>query len=334
MKKLLLVAIVAWFVFVGVVFMQADLGFSDAQETEIRKLIWDEIGNSNLVGNQLRMEIEQSLSTEQTLEIQKIARNEIDRQFSFTLNLLNGLIATLVAIPIIIAGATFFLQKIIRNQLVLSIKKEVEPDIEKEVKEQLASLVKAELDKQIGGFANSLEELKSKAFSQFEEFRKSLEEKDQAIAKLSELTPPPGASKKEQENVSPEVKQQIQENRGKIELILKNNPSLLLTANDHIQLGVSLYFEGKLEEAIDSYDKAIEIKPNYAVLYYDRGGLYSLQGNVIKAIQDLKKAIELDSTHLNMVKTDKDFDNIRDDDRFKALIQSFEEKQEPEGNQD
>jgi cell fate (sporulation/competence/biofilm development) regulator YlbF (YheA/YmcA/DUF963 family) len=60
-----------------------------------------------------------------------------------------------------------------------------------------------------------------------------------------------------------------------------------------------------------------------------------LQANIELAIADLKKAIELDPKYLELAKTDSDFDSIRNDDRFKALIQSYEEKQEqPEQSTD
>ncbi len=51
---------------------------------------------------------------------------------------------------------------------------------------------------------------------------------------------------------------------------------------------------GKLEEAILNYDKAIELKPNYAVAYNNRGVAKQELGRHEDALPDLDKAIELD----------------------------------------
>jgi len=75
------------------------------------------------------------------------------------------------------------------------------------------------------------------------------------------------------------------------------------------------------EKAIASYDKAIEIKPDYASAYYNKACCYALQNQIDLALEFLPKAIELDAKFLEMAKTDNDFDSIRDDPRFQALIQ-------------
>jgi superkiller protein 3 len=47
-----------------------------------------------------------------------------------------------------------------------------------------------------------------------------------------------------------------------------------------------------------------------------------LQGNVEQAIENLQQAINLNpDENREMAKTDSDFDKIREDERFQALIQ-------------
>ncbi|WP_225902937.1 tetratricopeptide repeat protein [Pseudanabaena yagii] len=110
----------------------------------------------------------------------------------------------------------------------------------------------------------------------------------------------------------------------------------------------------RYEEAISSYDKALEIKPDYhyawssrgyaflrlgkfdealasfekemefneGSAYYDKACFYVVQNQIDEAILNLQKTIEIDSEeYLNRAKTDSDFDNIRHDPRFQALIQ-------------
>jgi tetratricopeptide (TPR) repeat protein len=79
---------------------------------------------------------------------------------------------------------------------------------------------------------------------------------------------------------------------------------------------------GRLEEAIASYNQALEIKPNYVNCFYGKACCYSLQCNVDLAIENLQQAINLNpNEYREAAKTDSDFDSIREDNRFQALIQ-------------
>ncbi|MDB9543157.1 tetratricopeptide repeat protein [Microcystis aeruginosa CS-1036] len=118
--------------------------------------------------------------------------------------------------------------------------------------------------------------------------------------------------------------------------------------------GSALYYLGRLEEAIASYDRALEIKPddpdawdnrgyvltcmgrykdalescdqaikinsNYANAYYNKACCYGLQNNVELAIENLQRAINFDVEYQDMAKTDKDFEQIRGDERFQSLL--------------
>ncbi|HNW98060.1 MAG TPA: tetratricopeptide repeat protein [Bacteroidales bacterium] len=55
------------------------------------------------------------------------------------------------------------------------------------------------------------------------------------------------------------------------------------------------YFQQKLyDKAMNDYVKAIELKPDYTEAYYDRGNIYLNQGEYDKAIADYNKTIEID----------------------------------------
>lgn len=51
--------------------------------------------------------------------------------------------------------------------------------------------------------------------------------------------------------------------------------------------------KGEQGKAIRDYNKAIELKPNFAVAYYNRGTVYGEKGEQDRAIRDFNKAIEL-----------------------------------------
>ncbi|WP_198013406.1 tetratricopeptide repeat protein [Thalassoporum mexicanum] len=101
-----------------------------------------------------------------------------------------------------------------------------------------------------------------------------------------------------------------------------------------LQRGINQSKLNLYDESIVSFDKVIAIHPSYAGSYLCKACVYALQGNTDLAIADLKKAIELDPKYLEMAKNDPDFDNIRNDDRFKQLIQTCEEKQQQEPQTD
>ncbi|MCZ8119819.1 MAG: tetratricopeptide repeat protein [Microcystis sp. LE18-22.4A] len=84
--------------------------------------------------------------------------------------------------------------------------------------------------------------------------------------------------------------------------------------------GVALGNLGRLEEAIASWDQAIKINSNYANAYYNKACCYGLQNNVELAIENLQRAINLDVEYQDMAKTDKDFEQIRGDERFQSLL--------------
>ncbi|REJ47589.1 MAG: tetratricopeptide repeat protein [Microcystis flos-aquae DF17] len=77
---------------------------------------------------------------------------------------------------------------------------------------------------------------------------------------------------------------------------------------------------GRFEQAIASYDRALEINSNYANTYYNKACCYGLQNNVELAIENLQRAINLDVEYQDMAKTDKDFEQIRGDERFQSFL--------------
>jgi tetratricopeptide (TPR) repeat protein len=86
--------------------------------------------------------------------------------------------------------------------------------------------------------------------------------------------------------------------------------------------GIALSNLGRYEEAIASYDQALQIKPDDPSSYYNKACAYSLQNAIELALENLPKATQLDpEKYRELAKTDSDFENIRHDPRFQALIQ-------------
>ena len=86
--------------------------------------------------------------------------------------------------------------------------------------------------------------------------------------------------------------------------------------------GVDLANLGRYEAAIASYDKAIEINPDLYQAWYNKAASYALQNDIDAALKNLKQAFSLNSQLREYVKTDSDFNAIRNDQRFKDLIEN------------
>jgi tetratricopeptide (TPR) repeat protein len=71
------------------------------------------------------------------------------------------------------------------------------------------------------------------------------------------------------------------------------NHALRITRDNnqvHNNIGLALFEEGKTEEAIDHYNKAIRIKPDVLV-YFNRGNAFSKLGQYQRAVEDLSRVI-------------------------------------------
>lgn len=116
-----------------------------------------------------------------------------------------------------------------------------------------------------------------------------------------------------------------QQRSGDAEAALSSYESALNLQPDNANIwenrGYALFTLGRYNEAITSYQKALELDSSSANAYYNIACIYGLQEDVDLAIQNLQQAIKLDSEYREMAKTDSDFDSIRGDSRFQALLE-------------
>ena len=57
--------------------------------------------------------------------------------------------------------------------------------------------------------------------------------------------------------------------------------------------GVAYTNKGEFDKAIVNYTKAIDLKPDFASAYNNRGATYAAKGDYDRAIEDFNKAIDL-----------------------------------------
>ncbi|MBW4484532.1 MAG: tetratricopeptide repeat protein [Tildeniella torsiva UHER 1998/13D] len=85
--------------------------------------------------------------------------------------------------------------------------------------------------------------------------------------------------------------------------------------------GYALAKAERFSEAVKCFDKAIETNPQYANAIYNKAFAVSRTHNLDEALELLQRAIALDPKYRNMARTDTDFDPIRADERFQALVE-------------
>ena len=68
-------------------------------------------------------------------------------------------------------------------------------------------------------------------------------------------------------------------------------------AEAYYNMGVALKGKGDLKEAINSYKKALKIKPDYAEAYYNMGNMLRDNGDLEEAINSYKKALKVKPDH-------------------------------------
>ena len=111
---------------------------------------------------------------------------------------------------------------------------------------------------------------------------------------------------------------------GKYEVAVTTYDTALKIKPDHVvcllNKGLSLHYLKRYEEAITCYDKILSQNPNNANALYHKACTRSLQRDANTALELLERAIRIDSEFASKASGDKDFDTIRNDTRFKALI--------------
>ncbi|HID19571.1 MAG TPA: tetratricopeptide repeat protein, partial [Methanophagales archaeon] len=69
------------------------------------------------------------------------------------------------------------------------------------------------------------------------------------------------------------------------------------TTEEWNEKGIVFAMSGEYEKAIECFNKAIELDPNYARAYYNRGNAYYYLKQYERAIEDYNKTLELDPNY-------------------------------------
>jgi tetratricopeptide (TPR) repeat protein len=94
-------------------------------------------------------------------------------------------------------------------------------------------------------------------------------------------------------------KQIVQEQNRNMELVQQSETRKKNESSYYIKRGNVLSGLNRLEEALDSYGKAIETDINIATAYYHRGCVLVKLNRLDEALESYDKAIKIDPNHAN-----------------------------------
>ena len=87
----------------------------------------------------------------------------------------------------------------------------------------------------------------------------------------------------------------------------------------YLALGWCYKRTGRLDLAIQSLERAVEIDPTQAILHYNLACYWSLARNRRRALQHLANALDIDGNFRSLVIGEQDFDPLRNDPLFQSL---------------
>ncbi len=98
---------------------------------------------------------------------------------------------------------------------------------------------------------------------------------------------------------------------------LKNSSN---KAQSWFDYAMALHNARMLDAAIDAHKKAAEFEQARPIATYNLACAYSLKNEIDNAFDALNRAIEYGFSDASLVSTDSDLANLRDDDRFEAIV--------------
>lgn len=229
-------------------------------------------------------------------EIQDRLELEVDRAFARTTTLLNIVLAILTLIPLLAALGVWLLRRSVVSEMVSEVRTQLEKEVFTQLKQQkqtaiteIEQLKKDSLQQVTSMVAESrqvlnelktqteianqeIELLKSQAASQLETMVTDAQQmKDQTIQELTTLLP---LSVTEQ--LPPEVQPRLGNLTALLESLKKAIPQITFTAMDYLKQGNAFFFESRYDDAVTSYDRAIQLNPELYEAWFTKASTLML----------------------------------------------------------
>lgn len=101
----------------------------------------------------------------------------------------------------------------------------------------------------------------------------------------------------------------------------ENADALSLKASIQIDIARRDGIDAKrIDESLNLFEKALEIDPGNASAWYNQSCAYALLNRTEESIESLKNAIKFDPSFKESIRNDEDFNQIRDNEEFKKIL--------------
>jgi tetratricopeptide (TPR) repeat protein len=77
---------------------------------------------------------------------------------------------------------------------------------------------------------------------------------------------------------------------------------------------------GDAKKAIEYYEQALKVNPENKSMWYNKACAHSSMNKKSKALEDLKRAVDLNPSYRELAKSNKNFENLWEDQEFKDII--------------
>ncbi len=282
--------------------------------------------------NQRKQEIKDFIEKEVEDEIDRSVGEKLERTTSLLDANLSVLNFWLLVAPVLVTIAFVFFRQMILKEWVSHTKKELEAELntkQDDIKiklqnildtkyQEIKKLITEEEHEMYKDMKKNLddieEELRKKLSKQleatFRDVKEHIQEKvdnieeslledilsDAQVKKanilqqLSNITP---SLWKIPDTNQPDIQQKIQQLTKQLEELKAKNPQLFFTVDDYLKQGDALFFEGRYEDAIISYDKVIKKQPDCYLAWASRGWALRRLGRYEEALKSYQKAISI-----------------------------------------
>lgn len=226
------------------------------------------------------------------------------KKFSLKQKSIIFIVAAIIGLGIIVH------EGINNNKKSLVENKKSEQTIKKDIKEDVNKSVKIEIDKKV----DKNESLYNEAYRLFfdKNYQKSINICDKIIKENKNYYKAYNIK-----GISLCFAGNFQDGMENIDKCLQINPNFGY-GRFNKALAYELY--GKYDKALVWYNKALEVE-DYTWSYYGIASIYGRYGDADNAVKYLDKAIKKSPSVKEEAKKEKDFDNVRNSKKFKALVQ-------------
>lgn len=247
---------------------------------------------------------QKAVAQEAVYEATDQLRSEMESRYNSYLTHVGTLLGIIgVVIALVASAIGYLLPKEINKKFEETIKEKINSH-DKKIEEAQNKTI--ETANQINITAETANKALSDIQDKIKEHEKQIMEVQQEIERAKESAQTSAENANEAKESAEKVAQSIQyfnqafnetDLDKKIELYTKAielNPNYAEAYNNR---GSAYDDKEDFDKAIEDYTKAIELDPNLAEAYYNRGNAYAHKGDFDKAIEDYTKAIELNPNH-------------------------------------